>query len=523
MWKRTLHLAVTILLLLGILALRVNIQLARAEPGIIVVPDKYARIKWAIGNATAGTTIFVRNATYYEQLDVNKPLTLVGENRDSTIIDGNKTGTVIKVTANDVVIRGFTIRNSNQSAVTSHAGIKISGQRCNITGNHITKNKIGIFVTSQKSRIEENRVINNGQGIALYDSSEVMVEANDVSANSVGISLAFSSNNIIVGNKAVNSSLGGHGMTLLSKSFNNTIENNEFTGNFHGMWLSSSFSNWIANNTIANNELLGIELASSSSNTFSHNNIINNPTPVRVDTQTPNKSVCIWDDGYDSGGNYWHDYTDVDERSGPNQDQPGSDEIWDNPYVIDENNKDRYPSVKPYGDISSIIPCEENLTAKAGADKTVKIGSTVTFDASGSTGNILSCEWDFGDGVTKTGVICNHTYCETETYYVTLTIRDAEGNLSTDQLTVTVIADDASPPGDAPLPWISALAGVIVIVLAATLFWKHKLSKRARRKKIRKVRAINRIRVGIYSISQTVIFVLQKYALNRFFSLTIIG
>lgn len=487
MWKRTLHLAVTILLLLKILALQVNVQSARAEPGIMVVPDEYAKIKWAIGNATAGTTIFVRSATYYEQLDVNKPLTLVGENKNSTIIDGNKTGTVIKVTANDVVIRGFTIRNSNQSSGTSYAGIKISGQRCNITGNHIIKNKIGILVTSQKSRIEENRVTNNGQGIALYDSSEVTVEANNVSGNTVGISLAFSSNNIIVGNRAVNSSFGGHGMTLSSKSFNNTIENNEFTGNFHGMWLSNSFNNRIANNTIANNELLGIELASSSGNTFSHNNIINNPTPVRVDTGKPNESICIWDDGYDSGGNYWHDYIDIDEKSGPNQDQLGSDEIWDNPYVMDGNNRDRYPSVHPYGNISSIILCEEKLTAKAGPDKTVKIGSTVSFDASSSTGNILSYEWDFGDGVTETGVACNHTYCRTGTFYATLTIGDAEGNTCTDQLTVTVIADDASPTGDVPLPWISAFAGVIVIVLVATLFWKHKLSRKTRRKKIRRL------------------------------------
>jgi|GEM_PF-4413859 len=483
MWKRTLHLAVTILLLLGILALRVNIQSARAELGNIVVPDNYAKIEWAIGNATAGTTIFVRSETYYEHLDINKPLTLVGENRDNTIIDGNKTGTVIKVTANDVVIRGFTIRNSNQSAVTLYAGIKISGRRCNITGNHVTKNKIGIFVTSQKSRIEENRVTNNGQGIALYASYEVRVEANNVSGNTVGISLAFSSNNIVVGNKATSSSAGGHGITLLSNSFNNTIEGNEFTNNFHGMWLSSSFNNRIANNTIANNELLGIELASSPDNTFYHNNFVNNPKHVVID----NKSISIWDDGYPSGGNYWHDYTDVDEKSGPNQDQPGSDEIWDNPYVIDENNKDRYPSVKPYGNISSIIPCEEKLTAKAGPDKTVKIGSTVTFDASSSTGNILSYEWDFGDGVTGTGVTCDHTYCEAETYYATLTIRDAEGNTCIDQLTVTVIADDASPTGDVPLPWISAFAGVIVIVLVATLFWKHKLSKRARRKKIRRL------------------------------------
>jgi flagellar hook assembly protein FlgD len=37
----------------------------------------------------------------------------------------------------------------------------------------------------------------------------------------------------------------------------------------------------------------------------------------------------------------------VDEKSGPNQDQPGSDGIWDHPYVIDEYNIDHYPLVNP--------------------------------------------------------------------------------------------------------------------------------------------------------------------------------
>ena len=55
-----------------------------------------------------------------------------------------------------------------------------------------------------------------------------------------------------------------------------------------------------------------------------------------------------WDNGYPSGGNYWSDYTDVDQYSGPSQNITGSDGIWDHPYVIDENNKDNYPIVPEF-------------------------------------------------------------------------------------------------------------------------------------------------------------------------------
>jgi hypothetical protein len=50
-------------------------------------------------------------------------------------------------------------------------------------------------------------------------------------------------------------------------------------------------------------------------------------------------SINVWDDGYPSGGNFWSDYTDVDLNN---------DGIWDHPYVIDENNIDRYPLVNPW-------------------------------------------------------------------------------------------------------------------------------------------------------------------------------
>jgi len=62
----------------------------------------------------------------------------------------------------------------------------------------------------------------------------------------------------------------------------------------------------------------------------------------------------VWDDGYPSGGNYWSDYTGVDVKGGPDQDLPGSDGIGDTPYVLDTNNRDRYPLTKPYGGVHDI-------------------------------------------------------------------------------------------------------------------------------------------------------------------------
>ena len=73
-----------------------------------------------------------------------------------------------------------------------------------------------------------------------------------------------------------------------------------------------------------------------------HNNLINNTNQIRL-----SHSNETWDDCYPSGGNYWSDYTGIDEYSGLNQDEPGSDGIGDTPYIIDENNQDNYPLMAP--------------------------------------------------------------------------------------------------------------------------------------------------------------------------------
>jgi parallel beta-helix repeat protein len=345
----------TLLLLWSTLFLVIKSPFGYSEPDTIYVPDDHERIQWAIGNATAGDTIFIHNGTYYEHLTVNKPLTLAGENSETTIIDGSgEPRTIIGITAGNVVVRALTVRNC--STAGTYAAIKVSGYSCYITGCVVTKAFWGIFVTSQSSIIAENVAGGNSHGISLYSSSNTTVEANNTTRNTVGISLALSFNNTVQHNRALNSSLGGHGIILSQDSHDNIIIENGLVGNYHGMWLSGSYGNSIVNNTIANNKLLGIELATSSNNKFYHNNFVNNPKHIVID----NGSIDTWNHSYPSGGNYWHGYAGIDEKSGPNQDKPGSDQIWDNPYIINANNRDDYPSMTPYSNITGLLPDEES-------------------------------------------------------------------------------------------------------------------------------------------------------------------
>jgi hypothetical protein len=86
----------------------------------------------------------------------------------------------------------------------------------------------------------------------------------------------------------------------------------------------------------------------SSDNRFYHNNFIDNTLHVNI---TIPGCANFWDDGYSSGGNYWSDHVTVDDCCGINQDEPGSDGIVDEPYVIDANNCDNYPLVEPWSPV----------------------------------------------------------------------------------------------------------------------------------------------------------------------------
>lgn len=69
------------------------------------------------------------------------------------------------------------------------------------------------------------------------------------------------------------------------------------------------------------------------------------------------------------------------------------------------------------------------------------VGKNVTFDASASQpkgGEIISYEWNFGDGATDTGITTTHAYSTAKNYTVVLNVTDSEGLSDTETKTVTI-------------------------------------------------------------------------------------
>ena len=125
---------------------------------------------------------------------------------------------------------------------------------------------------------------------------------------------------------------------------NCTIHNN---GNEGVYFFSSSSGAEVVNNSFYTNGNYGIYLKHSSQSTLYHNNFVNN-----IPDNAYDKNPSTWDDGYPSGGNFWDDYTGMDNFQGPGQNISGSDGIGDTPYtnIVGADNTDNYPLMDPMKD-----------------------------------------------------------------------------------------------------------------------------------------------------------------------------
>ena len=266
--------------------------------------------------------------------------------RDNIIIDG--AGYTLKGTgayeSKGIILSGRTnVTVQNTQIINFFYGIVLGHSSNNsIVGNNIANNQDGIRLSySSNNNIVGNNIANNVDGIRLDSSSNNNIGGNNIVANYLdGIWLDLSSNNNIVGNSITATHVDG---ICLDTSTNNNIVGNNIANNWNGIWLDSSSNNNIFRNNMTANHGHGICLNTSTNNNIFHNNFIDNAAQVYLERSYGN----AWDDDYPSGGNYWDNYTDVDNYSGPYQNETGSDGIWDHPYVIDENNIDRYPLSSP--------------------------------------------------------------------------------------------------------------------------------------------------------------------------------
>lgn len=162
-----------------------------------------------------------------------------------------------------------------------------------------------------------------GPAITLSQCGNVAIANNTISNSQTGIALYGSSNNCIANNTLIANS---YAISADTSSHVNLFYQNNVTKNTIGIYLFLSYQNTFYFNTFSQNVLQVLLIGSPQNN---------------------------WDNGYPTGGNYWSDYSGVDQNIGQYQNITGKDGIGDTLYSIGTNNIDRYPLMRPYSYLAS--------------------------------------------------------------------------------------------------------------------------------------------------------------------------
>lgn len=344
-----------------------------------------------IAAAKPGDTIEVPAGVYREHLRIDKPLRLVGIGRP--VIDGGGSGDIVEITAPDVTLRGFTIRNTGIDLEKENAAVRATAPRATIQDNDVEDVLFGLDLRDAPgSAVRDNRVggkrldiarrgdglrlwrcndavvegntLHDGRdailwystgvtvrgntardcryGLHLMYSDSVTIERNTLIGNSVGLYLMYSSGVTIADNTLThNRGPSGYGIGL-KEADRYTVHGNVLTGNRVGVYLDGSpFTGAqpgdFHRNTLAGNDIGVTFLPSARNNEFTENNFIDNLDQVSVAGRGSLAGNRFWKG---DRGNYWSDY------SGYDKDGDGVGDFVHESQTLFEHMTDREPKLR---------------------------------------------------------------------------------------------------------------------------------------------------------------------------------
>ena len=227
-----------------------------ARPGDVVVGRGVGTIAEAVRRAPSGGRVVVPRGVHREPvITVDRPVEIVGE--PGAVLDGEGARGLLLVTADDVTIRGLTLRNTGLTMVEDRAAIKVTRARgCVLEDLVVEDAMFGLYLQeSPDCAVRRNRITGtgaretqSGNGIHLWYSPGAVIEDNRISAHRDGIYLEFSERGSVRRNESAgNRRYGLHFMF----SHDATYEENRFNANGAGVAVMYSRGVVMVGNTFA--------------------------------------------------------------------------------------------------------------------------------------------------------------------------------------------------------------------------------------------------------------------------------
>jgi len=208
----------------------------------------YTCIQDAIDNASSGDTVYVYSGIYYENVLVNKTIDLVGEDKNTTVIDGGENGDVVCIFRDWVNLNGFTMQNGD-------TGVRIPYGR--VVGRDT------FYFHSDNNTVSNCKAVDNQLGIVIENTDNNQIIGNDISSDetdenynkgqhAVLIQGSESNDNLIKQNTIYHYRSGISACYWSGSGSSNTILENEIIDSINGISICNN-DNIVNDNTITNN------------------------------------------------------------------------------------------------------------------------------------------------------------------------------------------------------------------------------------------------------------------------------
>lgn len=169
------------------------------------VPNQAGAIAKTLAQAADGDTLRLAPGTYFENLTLDRPVTLDGQGHAT--IDGGKTGSTITVTGPSVTVQGLTVVGSGSAHEGIDSGIQLTKTATApvIRDNTLLGNLYGIDIHGARDALVSGNIIEGrqdrhmnmrGNGVYVWNAPGAIVEDNDIRWGRDGIFVNSSKRNI---------------------------------------------------------------------------------------------------------------------------------------------------------------------------------------------------------------------------------------------------------------------------------------------------------------------------------------